>query len=39
VTEGLAYTIFTAAFIGGLAAFTLVMVIVAALLIRRNRTA
>jgi hypothetical protein len=39
MTEGLAYSIFTAAFIGGLAAFALGMVVVAALLIRRNRSA
>ncbi len=39
MTEGLAYSIFTAAFVGGLAAFALVMVVVAVLLVRRNQTA
>jgi hypothetical protein len=39
MTEGLAYSIFTVAFMGGLATFALVMLVVAALLIRRNRTA
>ncbi len=39
MTEGLAYSIFTAAFMGGLAAFALAMIVIAALLIRRNRAA
>jgi hypothetical protein len=38
MTEGLAYRIFTVAFMGGLTGFALVMLVVAALLIRRNRT-
>ena len=37
MTEGLAYTVFVVAFIGGLAGFALVMVVVALVLLRRNR--
>ena len=38
MTEGLAYSIFTVAFMGGLATFALVMLVVAAVLLFRNRT-
>ncbi len=39
MTEGLAYRIFTAAFMGGLAAFAVALIVVAVVLFRRNRTA
>ena len=38
MTEGIAYNVFVAALMGGLAAFTLVMLVVAAVLLRRNRS-
>jgi hypothetical protein len=39
MTEGLAYTVFVAAFMSGLAGFALMMIVVAAVLLRRNRAA
>ena len=39
MTEGVAYEIFVVAFMGGLAAFALAMIVVAVVLFRRNRTA
>ena len=38
MTEGLAYRIFTVAFMGGLAAFSVAMLVIALVLLRRNRT-
>jgi hypothetical protein len=39
VTEGLAYSIFTVAFMGGLAVFSVATLVIAVVLLRRNRTA
>ena len=39
MTDGFAYTVFVVAFIGGLAAFAVAMIVVAVVLFRRNRTA
>jgi hypothetical protein len=38
MTEGIAYNVFVAAFMGGLATFTLVMLVVAGVLLRKNRS-
>ena len=38
MTEGMAYRIFTGAFMGGLAAFSVATLVIALVLLRRNRT-
>ena len=38
MTEGLAYSVFVVAFLGGLGVFALVMLVIAVVLIRKNRS-